>query len=57
MKELNQLKLGLMSWRELSVWFGLKPDSLAKHGKSKEKKLQALAGLQIFIWMKEVELL
>lgn len=48
MKELNQLKLGPMSWRELSIWFGLKPDSLAKHPKSKEKKMRALIGFADF---------
>lgn len=45
---MNQLKLGLVSWRELSIWFGLKPDSLAKHPKSKEKKLRALTGFADF---------
>lgn len=48
MKELNQLKLGLMSWRELSIWFGLKPDTLTKHPKSKAKRLRALAGFADF---------
>lgn len=37
-----ELKKGKMSWRELSIWFGLKPDSLAKHPKTKENKLQKL---------------
>lgn len=31
-----------MTWRELSIWFGLQPDSLSKHQSTKEKKLQKL---------------
>lgn len=37
-----QLKEGKMSWRELSVWFGLKPDTITKRPSTKEKKLQRL---------------
>lgn len=38
-----QLKEGPMSFRELSVWFGLKPDTITKSTKSaREKKLQRL---------------
>lgn len=38
-----QLKEGPMNFRELSVWFGLKPDTITKGSKSaKEKKLQRL---------------
>lgn len=37
-----ELTKGKMTWRELSIWFGLKPDTLAKHPKSKEKKLEKL---------------
>lgn len=40
----TQLKLGKMTMRELSTWFGLKPDSLSKHPNAKEKRLKALAG-------------
>lgn len=37
------LKEGYMTLRDLSVWFGLKPDSISKNGpKAKEKKLQKL---------------
>lgn len=38
----TELKLGKMTMRELSVWFGLSPDSLSKHESSKQKKLQIL---------------
>ena len=38
----NTLQLGRMTWRELSEWFGLKPDSLSKHPKTKENKLKIL---------------
>lgn len=37
-----KLKEGKMSWRELSIWFGLKPDSINKNPKAKENKLQKL---------------
>ena len=43
-KQQTRLKLGKMTMRELSTWFGLKPDSLSKNPKSKEKKLKALTG-------------
>lgn len=33
----TQLKLGKMTMRELSTWFGLKPDSLSKHPNAKKK--------------------
>lgn len=39
-----KLKLGKMTMRELSTWFGLKSDSLSKNPKSKEKKLRILTG-------------
>lgn len=42
--EQTQLKLGKMTMRELSTWFGLKPDSLSKHPNAKEKRLKALTG-------------
>ena len=55
MKEINKqenqqtgLKLGKITMRELSTWFGLKPDSLSKNPKSKEKKLRALTGYAAF---------
>lgn len=39
----TELKLGKMTMRELSTWFGLKPDSLSKSKeKTKEKKLKIL---------------
>ena len=38
-----ELKLGKMTYRELSEWFGLKPESLSKNIKSREKKLQILS--------------
>ena len=31
-----------MTWRELSEWFGLQPDSLSKHPKTRENKLKIL---------------
>lgn len=37
-----ELKLGIITWRDLSIWFGLKPDSLTKNPKSREKKLKIL---------------
>ena len=36
------LQLGHMTWRELSEWFGLQPDSLSKHPKTRENKLKIL---------------
>ena len=44
----NKLKLGKMTLRELSTWFGLKPDSLSKHPQSKEKRLKNLTGYAAF---------
>jgi hypothetical protein len=40
---MSELKLGRMTYRELSVWFGLKPDSISKHPNSREKKLEILS--------------
>ena len=41
---MEQLKLGKVSWRELSTWFGLSPDAITKaKPKAKEKKLNILA--------------
>lgn len=41
---MEQLKLGKVSWRELSTWFGLSPDTITKaKPKAKEKKLNILA--------------
>lgn len=37
-----ELKEGKMTFRELSQWFGLSPDTLSKHPKLKEKRLQTL---------------
>lgn len=37
---MEQLKLGKVSWRELSTWFGLSPDAKPK---AREKKLNILA--------------
>lgn len=37
-----QLKEGKMSWRDLSIWFGLQPDSISKHKSTKENKLKKL---------------
>ena len=38
-----ELKVGKMTFKELSIWFGLKPDTLIKSRKStKEKKLEIL---------------
>ena len=37
---MEQLKLGKVSWRELSTWFGLSPDAITK---AREKKLNILA--------------
>lgn len=31
-----------MSWRDLSLWFGLNPDSISKHAKTKANKLKKL---------------
>lgn len=40
---MEQLKLGKISWRELSTWFGLKPDSLTKSSATiRQKKLKIL---------------
>ena len=39
-----ELTQGPISWRDLSIWFGLKPDSLSKHAKTKQKKLEVLKG-------------
>lgn len=39
---MSELKLGKMTWREISVWFGLQQDTLNKNPKSKEKKLNIL---------------
>ena len=40
---MEQLKLGKISWRELSTWFGLKPDSLTKSSVAiRQKKLKIL---------------
>lgn len=38
------LEEGPMSWKDLSIWFGLNPSTLSKHPKSKEKKLKILEG-------------
>lgn len=41
---MEQLKLGKVSWRELSTWFGLSPDAITKaKPKAREKKLNILA--------------
>lgn len=42
------LKPGPMTMRELSVWFGLKPDSINKNPKSKKKKLKKLENFCLF---------
>lgn len=39
-----ELKQGNITWKDLSIWFGLKPDSLSKHPKTKTKKLEVLKG-------------
>lgn len=40
---MKELHLGHMSWKELSEWFGLKPNSITKGSKSaKESKLKKL---------------
>jgi hypothetical protein len=39
---MSELKEGRMTYRELSVWFGMKPDSLSKNPKTKKKKMEIL---------------
>lgn len=38
----TELKLGKMTTRELSIWFGLQPDTLTRNPKSKARKLEIL---------------
>ena len=38
-----ELKEGPITWRALSEWFGLNPNTLSKHPETKEKKLKILS--------------
>jgi hypothetical protein len=40
---MKELHLGKVTYRELSTWFGLKPDSMTKNSKTKERRLKTLS--------------
>ena len=40
-----ELKEGFMTLKELSIWFGLKPDTIGKSKPSSKKKIQTFKNL------------